>query len=107
MTGRRPPVATCSACDEPIIWCLSEAGKHMPVDVEPVEGGNLIMSHHHPVPKVTVVSKGGRYPGQRLYTSHFATCPKAQAFRKRQDAQRGRRATVPTEQGTLFGGGGR
>lgn len=107
MTGPRPPVGQCKACRESIIWCVTPAGKRMPVDVEPTEGGNLTLSGHRPVPVASVVSKGGRYPGLKLHTSHFASCSRVRAFRRKQDRQRERQQTTPADQGALFGGGGR
>lgn len=96
------PKATCRSCHEPIIWALSLTGKRMPVDVEPTETGNLILSSHRPDPIVTVASKTGRYSGQKLYRSHFATCPRVERHRKRISAPA--RPSVPAGQGELFGG---
>ncbi len=31
----------CHACRAPIVWALTEAGRRMPVDVDPVDGGEL------------------------------------------------------------------
>ena len=48
-------------CRQAILWCRTQHGKQMPVDPGPDADG--------------------------IYTSHWATCPKAEAFRA---AQRGR-----------------
>lgn len=45
----------CRSCGEPIIWCVTESGKRMPVDVP---------TDDEPT------------------TSHYATCPDADRWRK-------------------------
>lgn len=106
MTGQRPSVAVCEACGEAIIWCVTATGAKMPVDVEPVEGGNVILTAG-PAPVAHVVSKRGRQrAGRTLYTSHFATCPAADKFRTRDKGKGDKRGKpkAPAEQGDLFGG---
>jgi len=73
----------CSSCGAPIIWAKSKAGKAMPVDAEPVRDGNVMLEQHGL--RVTAVVTGeSMLPGvQTLYKSHFATCPNADAHRKR------------------------
>lgn len=80
MTSQRTPKATCSSCSEPIIWCRTETGKRMPVNVEPIPEGNLVLSPG-PLPTVRSVSRAGREPGQRLYVSHFSSCRQADKHR--------------------------
>lgn len=81
MTGQRPARATCRSCNEPVIWVVTEKHQRMPVDAEPTETGTLALSDHV-LPLARVMSKAGRYPGQKLYVSHFATCRFAPAHRK-------------------------
>ncbi len=80
MTGQRPAKATCKSCGEPIIWVITEEGKRMPLDAEPTELGTVAVREHDGAARV--VSRNGRYPGQKLYVSHFATCRFSQAHRK-------------------------
>ncbi len=94
---------TCTSCHQPVIWAATAAGKRMPVDQIPVEHGNVMLSG--PVPMATVVSKGGRKPGQRLYVSHFSTCPRADKHRSKSAAQPAHPAPQPVDQSDLFGGG--
>lgn len=81
MTGQCPRKASCHSCGEPIVWCRTETGKRMPVNVEPVTEGNLVLIPG-PLPEVRSASRGGREPGQLLYVSHFATCKTASRHRK-------------------------
>ena len=59
-TFATPPnakVQQCRSCGADVIWIITEAGKRMPVDAAP-----------------------GLIPGE--HTSHFATCPQANDWRK-------------------------
>lgn len=75
-----PSVAKCRSCGASIKWVLTEKGKWMPLDAEPVEGGNI------------AVLNDGSYvssdPGGMRYLSHFATCPQASAHRKGTDGSK-------------------
>lgn len=76
------------SCDALIIWVLSEKGKRMPLDAEPVDpstpnkgtfvksyvddkGNGVVHAMHHD--ETTTKPR---------YTSHFATCPAAAEHRK-------------------------
>lgn len=54
-------VSSCASCDGLILWVITPRGKPMPVDAEPDSAGR--------------------------YTSHFATCPDADGWRRRRRAQ--------------------
>lgn len=61
----------CRDCDAPIVWCVTEAGKRMPVDAKPVR-------------KVMVLKVNPKNPGGPplakfvdQYESHFAHCSAA------------------------------
>ncbi|MGH3795990.1 MAG: hypothetical protein ACRDSP_13995 [Pseudonocardiaceae bacterium] len=72
---------TCKSCGDVIMWVVTVDGKRMPIDGEPTETGTVSLTGHVP-PLARVVSRTGRYPGQRLYVSHFATCRHADLHRK-------------------------
>ena len=86
-------VQTCRACGRRILFIKTMKGKTMPVDAEPVsfvpdvagnnryvlEGG-LVVNGVIPMPGYTDVHEG--------YVSHFATCPKADQFRKKRKSNR-------------------
>lgn len=84
---RSAPVVACRSCGAPVVWALTEAAKPMPLDkAEPTAADNLIawqdeagvlrVRYAHP-------SGLGLGPGERTATSHFATCPNANAHRRR------------------------
>ncbi len=79
----------CRACNAPMVWGVTESGAKMPVDPEPVEGGNVIVLSDAGLagPLVKVLGEptlldGLAEPTVR-YVSHFATCPNAEEFRRR------------------------
>ena len=58
----------------------------MPLDLEPVEDGNVeIVAHHFESgdPIVQVHAPGQVVMANRRYRSHFSTCPNAGAHRKK------------------------
>lgn len=80
----------CSTCGAQIVWCVSAAGRPIPMDPEPHEKGNRVIVLEAPDPD----NRGhqilrSRAPdllleaGRPLYRAHFATCPQADAHRRR------------------------
>lgn len=70
---------TCKACQRRILWVESKStGRMMPLDIEPRPDGNLAV--------VRGVAHAFGSEDKRLcrdrYVSHFATCPRADSFRK-------------------------
>jgi|SRR6185436_782509 hypothetical protein len=86
MDGDTHNSAHCASCQAPIIWTLTERGKRMPVNAEPVDGGNIRLDMRRPVHSF-VVPVGEMFsediPGDDglRYTSHFASCPEADLWR--------------------------
>lgn len=72
---------SCRSCGATIIWTRTEAGKRMPIDVEPVDGGNLILKRGHGGQYWAIVAADDIEPTR--YVSHFATCPHADQHRRR------------------------
>lgn len=72
-------MATCGSCQREIEWAIStKSGKRIPLDVDEVDGGNiLIVGHQQDGTPLATFSK----PGDRV--SHFATCPHAAKHRKK------------------------
>jgi hypothetical protein len=59
------PVTKCRSCGAHVFWVVSDrTGGKFPVDVQPDDEGHVLVD--------------GTY-----YTSHFATCPQAQRWRKK------------------------
>lgn len=83
-------MALCRSCQAPIMWTRTTAGELMPLDLDPVSGGNVVLTGHHVEGK-----QGGLVPQCKVepptlslfdeavrYVSHFATCPEANTWRK-------------------------
>lgn len=77
----RYPTGTCSYCPAQVIW--AHTGKAaMPINPEPVEGGNVILLPRMGSPKAVVNPAPHEYPHATRYTSHFDGCPGADEARK-------------------------
>lgn len=78
-------VVSCRSCNARIIWARTTGDRAMPVDAEPVDGGNieLTMQGHRVVATVT---DAPTLFGPALRTSHFATCPDADKWRETRPA---------------------
>lgn len=83
----------CRSCGVEVIWTVTETGKQMPVDVEPVENGNLLLMHRKGFKPLSVyqskemlaaLAEHGGLQAHRLHLSHFATCPQSKKWRKKQ-----------------------
>lgn len=81
-------MSACRSCGAAVVWAVTGTGKRLPLDAEPVDGGNVLLAPAAPgqTPLATVVGKRGQPSifgddGPR-YTSHFATCPQADAHRR-------------------------
>lgn len=98
----RSPIVACSGCHAPIIWGITPAGKRMPLDaawiptpvpgdahgyyvvdgsirdasgyrVQARDGGGLPIRPHEPLFDA---------PGTAVHMNHWATCSKAEEFKK-------------------------
>jgi hypothetical protein len=73
MNGR----GKCRGCGADILWSMTEKGKAIPVDPEPVLGGNLVLECFNALARVVKPD-----PRIKAYRSHFATCPEGIRWRK-------------------------
>lgn len=75
-------VQACRSCGSPVVWAITVTGRPMPVDAEPSPAGTveLTATGHGVRASVTTVADSAE-PMRR--TSHFATCPQADAWRHR------------------------
>jgi hypothetical protein len=70
-------VTTCRSCHAPIVWGYTINGRRMPLDPEPVVGGNLVLVGQKVRGATAEDAHGTRY------VSHFSTCPMASAHRRK------------------------
>jgi len=75
----------CRSCNAEIIWCTTEhTHKSVPVDADPVAGGNVeLVEHEYTTPVARVVSTRFTFGRTDLRKSHFATCAQAGAWRRK------------------------
>lgn len=83
--------ATCNACGADIVWAVTVNKRPIPLDAQPVEGGNIRLTgttvtayNKRRGPECEVVVQAGLLDEvEPRYISHFATCPHADELRKR------------------------
>jgi hypothetical protein len=82
------PRETCRSCPALIIWAVTVNGKAMPVDAEPVDGGNVALrwTEGKVYAEVLSVTRQATRVRGTLRMSHHATCPQGGAWRKRRAA---------------------
>lgn len=82
--------STCRSCPATIVWAvMEESGKRNPLDRRPDPEGRLVVvgwevvgEHLAPVVEALKNAELERHEGAR-YSSHFSTCPNADAHRRR------------------------
>src|ERR1700742_3888573 len=75
-------VRNCLSCGQPIVWTRTFSGRTMPVDAEPSDGGTVLVEIRQGFVRASIVGQHGS--DQPLRQSHFATCPDADTWRKRE-----------------------
>jgi hypothetical protein len=67
-----------------MLWVVTDKGRRMPLDPEPVRDGNVVFTGEYDddVPRVRYLHRD-EAPDVPTYKSHFATCPNADAHRRR------------------------
>lgn len=70
----------CRTCGRKIEWARTRKGHALPLDIEPVDGGNVELETAGGELVARVVTPE---PGRVRRVSHFATCPDAVAHRRK------------------------
>lgn len=65
---------TCRSCHAPVVWAKTESGRSIPVDPGPSTKGNILIKDG--IARVVPVGT------PKAQTSHFATCPDAERWRR-------------------------
>lgn len=76
--------STCTGCGKPVRWVITEGGRRMPLDPDPVPEGNVVpvMVDGHRRARVLT---GDELPYEgEAWQTHFRSCRAAPEFRKRQ-----------------------
>jgi hypothetical protein len=76
----------CRTCKAPIRWAITDQGYPIPLDLEPVDDGNLRLAgarYKGGTPRALHVAPENRaeFAGE-LYRTHFVTCPYAEQHRQ-------------------------
>lgn len=83
-------MSTCKSCGRQIRWAKTEAGKAIPLDVDPVADGNVVLGDdgvayvlgRYPAPGTGVVGEVKAHPETPRYQAHFRSCPHARQHRR-------------------------
>lgn len=86
--GRKHELSTtpCRGCGARVVWAQTVNGKAIPLNSSPDPAGNLVLetaNRDRSGARRAVYVRPGERAGEPRYTSHFATCPKAERFRQR------------------------
>lgn len=79
-------VDTCRSCHARIVWARTAfTGAVMPINMEPVDDGNIIVTENGGGRLIATVLPPGdpRITEETTYVTHFATCPDATGWRRR------------------------
>lgn len=91
MIGKPGRLTTCRGCGKPIMFIKTVAGKSIPVDPEPIcfmpeEGFDKFVLMDGTVQRGRALEEADKTAIG--YRSHFATCPAADQFRKKNKSER-------------------
>ena len=80
-------MSRCKSCTAEVFWARTASGKMIPIDADPVEGGNvhIVTRRVDGTPATVRVASQEElaHPGYDTYVSHFATCPDAREHRSK------------------------
>lgn len=77
-------MSVCRSCGAPILWAQTVNDRRIPIDADPVDDGNLVLTYPSPGTALALVVD----PAQTTlgdpprYISHYVTCPDADSWRK-------------------------
>lgn len=79
--------AVCRSCKAPIRWAKTESGKSMPLDIEPVADGNVVVDDigvaHVLKDRAAINESLLLGPDTLSFKSHFVTCAFADTHRRK------------------------
>jgi hypothetical protein len=79
-------MSECRSCGALVRWAVMPGGKRMPLDADPSPEGTIAL-HSDGVQAAVLSRKDLTFLNaeerERLYVSHFATCPNAARHRRR------------------------
>jgi hypothetical protein len=73
-------IGLCAGCGADVLWLVSPKDKLTPFDPVPVPNGNCWVDHEYGA--WGHIASRPETPADQRYVTHFATCPKAEEFRR-------------------------
>lgn len=87
VTARAMQLALCRSCSARVVWIRTQSGKRMPLDADPSPKGDFVIVKHIDggtlAVLVTPKTVEFYHDIKERYLSHFATCPDAGKWRRR------------------------
>lgn len=80
----------CRSCSAPIIWATTDRGVSMPIDRDPVAGGNVQLAPNAARAgqwRATVIPPRLTFGRTDLHMPHHATCPHGRAWKRKRGAR--------------------
>lgn len=75
-------ITTCKTCCDPIRWGITRDGQHIPLDADPIVGGNIQFDGHNAVVLDDDAQRSHAARQHPMFVSHFVTCPQADKWRR-------------------------
>lgn len=75
-------LSKCRSCQASIIWAITASGKRIPIDAEPAERPSGLFRLEPAAPGYEFWPRAISVSSERVYLSHFVTCPNADQHRK-------------------------
>lgn len=76
----------CRSCKRPIRWAVTTKGRRIPLDPEPVAGGNVRLTRSSDGDVAEILSgsalDAAKSRLERLFMPHHATCPEGKAWQR-------------------------
>jgi len=78
-------VSRCRSCGAEVRWALTERGKRMPLDPQPVDDTErelFVLRGRDQLLPTAVAVPAGAFEEEPHFRSHFASCPHAEQHRR-------------------------
>lgn len=78
-------MSACRSCGAELLWAFTATGSRMPLNAEPSDAGNVVLSVGPTGQReATVIVEGDpRGDSQALYIPHHAVCPDGKKWRRK------------------------
>jgi hypothetical protein len=79
------PIKPCDSCGAPVVWATTDKGKRMPLEAEPELAGTYELFFDVGIRRTRFVKPEDRPGRYDLRLPHWALCPQAAEWRRKQE----------------------